>query len=77
MCEVERNMLLFSETSPTLPNVAELNEAFERGYDRLDYEKKIGSLIRPVRSAVLKDPYAKRAWDRRSAVCEAKTTTFS
>jgi hypothetical protein len=62
LSEVERNMLLFSETSPTLPNISEVNEAFERDYDRLQYEEKIANLIRHIRSALLKGSDANKAW---------------
>jgi hypothetical protein len=41
LSEVERKMLLFSETSPTLPDIAEVNDAFDRDYDRLEYENKM------------------------------------
>ncbi len=62
LSDIERNMLLFSETSPTLSNIAEVNEVFDRDYNRGDYEKKIGSLIRHVRLAAAQDPDANWAW---------------
>ena len=38
-------MLYFSETDWTLPDIAEVNEEFERDYDQDEYEKKIGRVI--------------------------------
>ena len=37
-------MLYFSETAWTLPDIMEVNEAFERNYDSAEYEQKIGML---------------------------------
>jgi hypothetical protein len=45
LSEVERKMLYFSETGWTLPNIMEVNDEFERGYDTPTYEKKIARLI--------------------------------
>ena len=39
-------MLYFSETGWTLPDIWEVNDAFDRDYDRAEYEHKIGTLIR-------------------------------
>jgi hypothetical protein len=63
LSEVERKMLLFSETSPTLPDIAEVNETFDHDYDRLGYENKIANLIRDLRSAERQDPEANRSWN--------------
>ncbi len=46
LSELERKMLYFSETDWTLPDMAEVNEAFDREYDQEAYEEKIGKLIR-------------------------------
>jgi len=62
LSEVERKMLLFSETSPTLPDMAQVNELFDREYDRQGYEKKIVRLIRHLRSTERDDPEADRNW---------------
>ena len=46
LSEVERKMLYFSETAWTLPDIAEVNDIFDRDYNQADYEQKIGKLIR-------------------------------
>ena len=43
--EVERKMLYFSETGWTLPDMAEVNECFDRDYDQDEYEAKIAGLV--------------------------------
>jgi hypothetical protein len=43
---VERDMLYFSETHWTLPNMTEIDDQFEAGYDAVEYEQKIEGLIR-------------------------------
>jgi hypothetical protein len=48
MSAVERKMLYFSETAWTLPDIAEVNEAFDREYDQAEYERKIANLIRKL-----------------------------
>jgi hypothetical protein len=45
LSEIERKMLYFSETAWTLPDIAEVNDAFEREYDQAKYEEKIGTLV--------------------------------
>ena len=46
LSEVERKMLYFSETAWTLPDIGEVNDAFDREYNQAEYEQKIGRLIR-------------------------------
>jgi hypothetical protein len=46
LSEVERKMLYFSETAWTLPDIANVNDAFDREYDQAEYEQKIAGLIR-------------------------------
>jgi len=46
LSEVERKMLYFSETAWTLPDIAEVNDTFDREYNQAEYEQKIGKLIR-------------------------------
>jgi len=46
LSEIERKMLCFSETAWTLPDIADANEAFDRDYDREEYEQKIAMLSR-------------------------------
>jgi len=64
LSEVERKMLYFSEAAPALPNIIELNEAFDRDYDRAEYESRIVKLIRRIRSMERRDKDATRAWNK-------------
>lgn len=41
-------MLYFSETAWTLPDIGEVNYAFDREYNQAEYEQKIGRLIRTL-----------------------------
>jgi hypothetical protein len=45
LSEIERKMLYFSETAWTLPDIADVNDAFERDYEQAKYEEKIGTLV--------------------------------
>jgi len=49
LSDVERNMLYFSETAWTLPNMMAISDQFERRYDQDQYEDKIARLIRTAR----------------------------
>ena len=51
LSEVERKMLYFSETAWTLPDIAEVDDAFDREYSQAEYEEKIGKLIRDMRAS--------------------------
>jgi len=48
LSELERKMLYFSESGWTLPDMLEVNAAFEREYDTGAYEEKIGRLVRTL-----------------------------
>ena len=50
LSDIERKILYFSETDRTLPDIAEVNEAFERDHDRQQYEKKIVNIVRQFRA---------------------------
>jgi hypothetical protein len=50
LSDTERKMLYFSETAWSLPNIYEVNEAFERNYSQPEYEAKIAILIRSFRT---------------------------
>lgn len=63
LSEVEQKILLFSETSPTLEDVAEVNEEFDRDYDSVVYENKISNLIRHLRLTERHNPDANRRWN--------------
>ena len=55
LSDVERDMLYFSETHWTLPNIAEVNEQFDAEYDQDEYEEKIARLIRNARDHARKE----------------------
>lgn len=63
MSDVERKMLLFSESSPVLPEVARANEIFGREYDSANYEAKVVGLIKHIRSSLRGNVDAVRAWN--------------
>jgi hypothetical protein len=43
LSEVERKMLYFSETAWTLPDMAEVSDAFDREYDQAEFEQETES----------------------------------
>ena len=49
LSEVERKMLYFTEVHPSLPDIYEVNEQFERDYDSDEYEAKISRLLKNAR----------------------------
>ena len=49
LSEVERKMLYFTEVHPSLPDIYDVNEQFERNYDRDEYEAKISRLLKNAR----------------------------
>jgi len=63
LSEVERKILLFSESSPTLPDIRQVNEIFDRDYDSAQYEATIVSLIRHVKLSFWQNPDAGHAWN--------------
>ena len=65
LSDIERKMLDFSETGWTLPDIAQVNEAFDREYEQAAYEKKIARLIRSIRATDRKEnPQQFGAWTR-------------
>jgi hypothetical protein len=52
LSEIERKMLYFSETDWTLPDIRDVNAAFERACDEDQYEQKIASLARVIEAQV-------------------------
>jgi hypothetical protein len=48
LTEVERKMLYFSETDWTMPDMMEVNAEFDRDYNEVEYEEKIGGLVRRI-----------------------------
>src|SRR5689334_24183401 len=63
LSNVERKMLLFYGSSPTLPDIGQANELFDRDYDRLEYEAKITSLIKHIKSKLRGNADATRSWN--------------
>jgi hypothetical protein len=49
LSDVERDMLYFSETGWTLPNMMTVSEDFDQNYDQDEYENKIGQIIQKIR----------------------------
>jgi hypothetical protein len=49
LSEIERKMLYFTEVHPSLPDIYEVNEEFERNYDSDEYERKITGLLKRAR----------------------------
>ena len=52
----------FSETAWTLPDIMEVNDAFDREYDQAEYEQKIVKLIRSLRATARADEQERDAW---------------
>ena len=46
LSEVEKKMLYFTEVSPSLPDIYEVNAEFERNYNSDEYEAKVVSLLK-------------------------------
>jgi hypothetical protein len=55
LSDVERKNLYWSETGWTLPDIDEVDVAFERDYSRDQYEKKIVQIIRQLRARERRD----------------------
>jgi hypothetical protein len=50
LSNVEKKMLYFTEVHPSLPDIYEVNEEFERSYDADEYEDKIVGLLKRART---------------------------
>jgi Ca2+/H+ antiporter len=46
--DVERDMLYFSETDWTLPNMMEVSRDFDQNYDQDQYESKVGQIVQRI-----------------------------
>ncbi|HEX5315368.1 MAG TPA: hypothetical protein VFX22_01860 [Candidatus Kapabacteria bacterium] len=63
LSEVERKMLQFTEVHPTIPDIYDVNDEFERNYDRDEYEKKVALLLKNARARDEHDnPNRKQEW---------------
>src|SRR5205807_2473677 len=49
LSDVEKKMLSFTETCPSLPDIYEANAEFERDYDSDEYEAKVAGLLKRAR----------------------------
>lgn len=49
LSEIEKKMLYFTEVHPSLPDIYEVNNEFERTYDADEYEDKVANLLRRAR----------------------------
>jgi hypothetical protein len=64
LSDVEMKMLHFTEVHPSLPDIYEVNAAFERDYDSDEYEIKITHLLKNARdSDGRSSPGQKQMWD--------------
>jgi hypothetical protein len=50
LSEIERKMLYFTEAHPSLPDIYQVNEEFERSYNADDYEMKVVRLLKGARA---------------------------
>ncbi len=50
LSDIEKKMLHFTEVHPSLPDMYEVNEEFDRNYDSDEYESKIAGLLREARA---------------------------
>ena len=63
LSEVEKKMLQFTEVHPTIPDIYEVNDEFERNYDSDRYEKKIALLLKNARARDEQgNPSRKQEW---------------
>ena len=62
LSDVERDMLYFSETGWTLPNMMAINQEFDENYDQDEYESKIGQIVQQIRAQ--DDGNLDHSWDQ-------------
>ena len=64
LSELERKMLHFTETEPTLPDMLEVSDRFDQEYDQWEYETKIVKLLKAAYHRDLKkSPSNAREWE--------------
>jgi hypothetical protein len=64
LTDIERKMLYFSESDPTLRDMPAVSAEFDRSHDHEEYEQKISSLIRRIVARDQRqDPAAHAAWN--------------
>lgn len=62
LMDVERKMLYSSEKGWTLPDMEEVQEAFSRYHDLVEYEEKMGKLIRSIQASLRLNKDESDAW---------------
>ena len=62
LSEIERNMLYFSETGWTLPDMMLICRKFDQTYDQGEYERKIGQIIRRIQEHI-DSKHDNRIWE--------------
>jgi hypothetical protein len=63
LTEVERKMLYFTETGWTLQDIMDVNAEFERDYNEVENEQKIGGLVRRIQERQnSRDEEPREAW---------------
>jgi len=64
LSEIERKMLYFTESQPSLAVLHEVNATFEREYDSDEYERKVAGLLQRAREHdVAQSPAAGQQWN--------------
>jgi len=64
LSDIERKMLYFTESGWTLPDIYEANAEFDRDYDEIEYEKKIGELVGNIQARdAAQSQQEQAAWD--------------
>jgi hypothetical protein len=63
LSEIERKMLYFSENYWTLPDMATINQEFDRHYNQDEFEAKIGELVHHIKQELGNDLSRERQWD--------------
>lgn len=63
LSEIEKKMLQFTETEPSIPDIYEVNTQFEREYDNNEYEAKVTALLKNARERDRKaSPLSEQQW---------------
>jgi hypothetical protein len=62
--EIEQKMLYFTEAYPSLPDIYEVNEEFERSHNADEYETKVALLLKSARSRdQSQSPQQEQQWE--------------
>jgi hypothetical protein len=64
LSDFEKKMLYFTEESPSLPDIHEINAEFEPNYDLDEYEAKVVTLLKKARTRdVTQSPQTSAMWN--------------